>query len=115
MSHRKCKTLAIRSASSRLASVNCLRISDAQLAECSAVDRLAKLVAAHGAAGMRAQKRVVRTGKTPQLDAAMRHSIAIFGVPFETTEPAEAMLAFLKKRRHGRWPAGPWIRIARRF
>jgi len=67
----------------------------------SAVDRLARLMAAHGAAGMRAQKRVLRTGEAPHLDAAMRHSIEIFSAPFETTEPADAMQAFLSKRRHG--------------
>lgn len=50
---------------------------------------------------MRAQKRVPRTGEAPHLDAAMRHGIEIFGAPFGTSEPADAMQAFLSKRSHG--------------
>jgi hypothetical protein len=52
-----------------------------------------------GAAGMRAQKRVLRTGEAPHLDAAMRHSIELFGLPYETGEPAKSMQAFLQRRR----------------
>jgi enoyl-CoA hydratase len=65
----------------------------------AAVDHLVAMMASHGAAGMRAQKRVLRTGEAPHLDVAMRHSIDIFGAPFETKEPFEAMQAFLQKRK----------------
>ncbi|WP_431275701.1 enoyl-CoA hydratase [Variovorax ureilyticus] len=64
-----------------------------------ATRQLASAMAAMGAAGMRAQKRVLRTGEAPHLDAAMRRSIDLFGQAYETTEPSACMQAFLQRRR----------------
>jgi enoyl-CoA hydratase/carnithine racemase len=64
-----------------------------------AIRQLALALAAMGAAGMRAQKRVLRTGEAPHLDAAMRHSIELFGQAYETSEPATCMQAFLRRKR----------------
>lgn len=47
----------------------------------------------------RAQKRVLRSGEAPYLDAAMQHSIDLFGTPYETGEPAQHMQDFLQRKR----------------
>lgn len=59
-------------------------------------------MASFGGAGMRAQKRVLRFAELPHLDASMRYSIEAFGAPYETTEPAELMRAFLQRKTGGR-------------
>lgn len=71
---------------------------------------LALSMASMGAAGMRAQKRVLRSGEAPYLDAAMRHSIDLFGTPYETNEPAQLMQDFLQRKR----PAGRQAAARRR-
>jgi enoyl-CoA hydratase/carnithine racemase len=67
-----------------------------------AIRQLASAMAAMGAAGMRAQKRVLRTGEAPHLDAAMRHSIELFGQAYETGEPATWMQAFLQRKKRSK-------------
>jgi enoyl-CoA hydratase/carnithine racemase len=64
--------------------------------------RCAREMAGFGAAGMRAQKRVLRFAEIPHLDAAMRYSIEAFGAPYQTSEPAELMQAFLQRKTGAR-------------
>lgn len=49
--------------------------------------------------GMRAQKRVLRTTEAPFLDAAMQHSIDIFGCAYESEDPGRVMAQFLAKKK----------------
>ncbi|TYK68281.1 enoyl-CoA hydratase [Comamonas sp. Z3] len=64
----------------------------------AAAQALATSLAALSASGMRAQKRVLRTGEAPHLDGSIRHSIEIFGTAYESADPANLMGEFLSRK-----------------
>jgi enoyl-CoA hydratase/carnithine racemase len=63
---------------------------------------LARQLAAISPSAMRTQKRVLLTGEAPHLDAAMQHSIEMFGAAYESTDPERLMKAFLSTPRKPR-------------
>lgn len=65
----------------------------------SVVRRSAASLAELSPSAMRAQKQVLRTTEAPHLDAAMKHSIEIFGAAYESDEPGKLMNDFLTKKR----------------
>jgi enoyl-CoA hydratase/carnithine racemase len=66
------------------------------------VHALARQLAAISPSAMRTQKRVLLTGEAPHLDAAMRHSIEMFGAAYESPDPERLMKAFLSAPRKPR-------------
>lgn len=65
----------------------------------AAVDRMAHALAELAPAGMRAQKRVLRTSEAPYLSDAMQHSIELFGTAYESGDPQALMGAFLERKK----------------
>lgn len=64
-----------------------------------AVQRQATALAELAPAGLRAQKRVLRTSEAPYLSDAMQHSIELFGTAYESQDPQALMGAFLDKKK----------------
>ena len=64
----------------------------------AAVEHRARALAELSPAGLRAQKRVLRSGEAPHLDASMGQSIEVFGSAYESGDPERLMRAFLTRK-----------------